>query len=378
MILLAFRFTKHYWPLGIRQLVMPVGMPGESFPYRSQYVYNNVGPVAGEVGLICAKYDGQDFYAARSSAYVPLRAVTDVTGRLVPGSTVRYFNYRLGPTLDYRDKSWDSFSEGIRNAVVQAMAEAGDPNGVDSDNALVIRCNYPLPNLPGEEETDRWVTQVRMLASGYPYAGVYAGVKDGEELHKRFKSVMYLRVVSVSGVGRNVGSIDNQGRIQLRAGREFSVEAVTNVAPELGDVEPFLYKLLGSTDYFEMINDSSEVSAGILNHRWLARCRRVPNVRTHLRATAEGAARMWNPPTVIPVSIGWSLSLWPQVLGFALMAAGLLLGLVSVLPDGDLEGWVRWTGKLASNLDGLRWWLRTCAILSVTSGIGTWFFNLGR
>ncbi|MGI0016963.1 MAG: hypothetical protein ACREBU_26370, partial [Nitrososphaera sp.] len=327
MILLAFRLARHYWRLGIRQLVLPIGMKGESFPYRSNFVYKNVTDVSGEEGLICGKWDGRDFSdASREQAvYIPLRFVTDVSGKLVEGSTVRYFNYTLGPTVDYRGKGWDWFSAGIRTAVRRAMDCAGGADEMDSDNALVISCEYAMPHLPVDAEADRWIRLTRLLDEVEPYVGVI----NGDRLRTRFRDVAYARVVSIFGEGRDVGSISKEGRIRLRAGREFSVAAVTSMSPELESVTPFLCKVLGSSDYFELIDDTAEVSVGILNHRWLLRCRRIFGGRAHLRIASESPKSIMAPEIIIPVDVGWSLLLWPQVVGAALIFVGLIVGLVS-------------------------------------------------
>ena len=41
VLILCFRATGHYWPLAFRQLALPVGIRGESFAYRRQFVFGD-------------------------------------------------------------------------------------------------------------------------------------------------------------------------------------------------------------------------------------------------------------------------------------------------------------------------------------------------
>jgi hypothetical protein len=113
MLLLAFRMTRHYWRLVMRQLILTPGFYGESLPYRATYVKAGVGE-SDDVGLICGKFDASDYAAPHAAVYIPLRVVSNVRRAVISGSTVVYFNYTLGPTVDFRVAQWNAYSDASR------------------------------------------------------------------------------------------------------------------------------------------------------------------------------------------------------------------------------------------------------------------------
>lgn len=236
----------------------------------------------------------------------------------------------------------------------------------DGDNALVIDIGDEFGELDADAELDRWIAVTRLLSSNAPYVDL----RESDVIQRRYERVVYSRVASIERAPGEDAPVNSNARLVLLAGHECSVNLVTSVSPSLARLRPIAYGLTASEQYFEPIDDTSEVSQGILNHRYLMRCRRVYRARTHLRFRAAGARSLYAPEMVLPVTIRASWRLWDRVLGATLIIVGILMSLISVLPDGDLYGFVRFSQRLGHNLDAARFWLRFVAIAVTTSGIG--------
>ncbi len=368
MILLAFRAAKHYWQLAIRQLMLPSGMRGESFPYRADFVYRNLAGTRFPRGLICGKLDVSDFLAGDAPLYIPFRFITQVELKTVPTGTINYFDYVLGPTVDYRGRHWTAYSAGLYEAVRAAMARQGDQDHQDTDSNLVIEIGYDYPHLPEREELDRWVTLTRLLAQPEPYAHL----NRREDIWRQYRQVVYSRVVSISEEGKS-GTTDPQanyweGRAVLPAGRECALNLVTNLAPDVAFLSS-RYRLEVSADLFSVIDDTSEIFKGITNHRFLFRTRKIVSARSHLRIRAE-EPDLYVPEVVLPVSFAPSAALALRFLGALLVVLGLFGAFLGVVPDDSLRHFQEWFPIPDVSLDSFRFGIRFAALTMTTSGIG--------
>jgi hypothetical protein len=387
VILLSYRMTKHYWRLILRQLILPPGFIGESLPYRAPYL-SGVAEEAEAIGLICGKLDPEDFGGSERTVYVPLRLVSDVRRERVSGGAVTYFSYMLGPSIDYRGgRPWNSYSDAVRTAVVEGMRRRGVA-GRDDDRVLVTPIDYYLPRLSPGEELDRWIALTRMLAGPDPYEDL----GQAEEMHRRYSRVGYIRLASVDeflqlrrshGVPARRELPIAKGVIEIRSGAEIGVNVVTNIDPAVQPMDPFVYRLRASSDYFENLDDVSEISSGILMHRFLARTHLVFEGATHLRLAPEAPKDelpVYTPEVVFPVEIVWSVRLAWRIAGGVLTLLGLVFGYVSVLPDKELTDFIAglmWALGLSSpkSVEAHRWWASFIAITLASSGIGMTLFQ---
>ena len=312
-------------------------MSGESFPYRKNFSLEQIQPQNRfSRGLICMKFDSEDVGgSAAESIYVPLRFVSDVVGDFAQDSRLLYFTYILGPTVDYRDMGMDHYSSGIRAAVLRALGERNLQHA-DDDRSLVIQVDLSKSllsmELPGESETDRWISVARMLATGDNYRRLI----QQAETHSRYSRTLYTRISKIQRVGgkKPFQPASTNGRYQfvLPAGSNVNLEVLTNIDPKLPQEFVLDYKLSFNTHFLDVVDDRVDVSKGTLRHEFQFRCRR-PTSHTQVKLSASGK----NSPVtfldvVVPLKISNTvrtrLNVWGPLMLFFL---GIFLAMLGVL-----------------------------------------------
>jgi hypothetical protein len=178
-LLLCFRATGQYWPLAFRQLALPIGSIGESFPYRRPFVFGTISAGTKYRALICMKYDkGEKGFS--ETTYIPLRWVQDC--ELLPGNQrdLLTFGFKVDATVHYdavpsmtdpSETIATKHSNAIRAAVGRTLQDGSVGPLPDDDRALAILVErnalatiYPAD--PGRDD-ERWVNLSRLLSSKY-------------------------------------------------------------------------------------------------------------------------------------------------------------------------------------------------------------------
>jgi hypothetical protein len=312
LVLLCFRGAKHYWPLCIRQLHLFPGLRGESFPYRSEFVVSDAVK-AGTVyprGLICMKFDSTEISRGLgptpSPIYVPFRFVERVEASFAHASSLYYFRYFLGNTVDYGDRKLHAYSSDISTAVLHALRENGKPLQ-DTDENLVIRIRTPhslsYGALQASEETDRWIALTKQLALDQNYAVL----QDAWNIHKRYQGICYCRISEVGQLdSRQKPEISEVGaRVELTLDSEsvYRVETITNLSSQLSLKNPFHYVASFDRELFDVVDSETEVSQGVLRHEFLVRCRK-PAAHTQLKLSPRDYINEIHlPDLVLPIRI---------------------------------------------------------------------------
>ena len=339
VLLLCFRGSKHYWPLCIRQLVLLPGMSGESFPYRKQYIVEEIAPQKKfPLGLICMKFDASEVVDGpqeRQSVYVPLRFVTDVVGDFAKDSSLLYFTYTLGSTVDYRDRTLTHYSAEIRDAVLEALKKRGLQHP-DDDRSLVLGVcldRGPQNADPGEElETDRWISVVRALADRSNYVAPIAL----PSVHERYSKICYTRVSKVqfanSGAVCKPELVSGNHLLSFYANCTYELEFLTNLDPQLPDDKFVEYRLDFDEALFDVVNSKVEVSKGILRHEFVFRCRETaPHTQIKI-GPMRPTDGIYVADTVLPVRNCSTVATRTNDVGpWVLFLVGIYLAMVGVL-----------------------------------------------
>jgi hypothetical protein len=228
ILLLCFRATGHYWPLAFRQLALPVGFEGESFPYRRPFVFSNVNEgIQWDRGLICMKYDAKDSTYGKS-AYIPLRWVRNCE-RSGNQENLITFNFQMDATIPYPAVSMEgntsvvaeTHSELIKDAVKEALREAGGSLD-DDDHALCIAIGPAAIDrqlsTSKDGEGDRWVNLTRLLSSGFlPLSNRF----PADLTFARLNNVKFLDVPG------HLPFVEPERQYRFHVGRDVELEVLT-------------------------------------------------------------------------------------------------------------------------------------------------------
>jgi hypothetical protein len=327
----------------MRQLHLFPGLPGESFPYRADFVFKqNVRPgTLYSKGLICMKFDTSELSeepsAPRRPTYLPLRHIEGVVGAFAQKSSLCYFQYHLGKTIDYSEPTRAAqYSAEIEKAVASVLS-AADESLSDTDANLVIR--VPLSEtlsdtqLEMKEETDRWIKLTKMLARTQTYEKL--GATQSGLMKDRYSKICYGRVSGISLLDDNRNSelvaIGGTNEQMLDANSSYRLEALTSVDSSLTVNKLFHYNLNFDSELFDVIDTDIQVSAGVLRHDFFFRCRK-PTSHTQLKiAVAEKETVIHVPEIVLPLKIRDTVATRFWEYGpLCFIGIGILLGLIAV------------------------------------------------
>jgi uncharacterized protein DUF87 len=311
VLLLCFRATGHYWPLAFRQLALPVGCPGESFPYRPQFVFNKPEPGTFRRALICMKYDAADRQFG-ASTYIPLRWATQCSLSSTRHEDLLTFGFNVGPTVAYTavestqhrtDQIATMHSPTIQQAVRNALTAAGRGQIPDDDHALVIlldAADVASLNVDAQErEDERWINITRLLSSQLIPGGQYF------QHSVTFTRLNHVRYMDLEDPPQPFDR--ERRRFSLFVNRDVELDVLSVSYPRAsvptGDEAPTALVLNANPDEVITVIGRSKLSPGIWLHRFELTPRKITDY-TVLSVRAEGVgARHFATDFAVPASI---------------------------------------------------------------------------